>query len=79
MTEGWDEDPEARLTAANIANQLESLQKRVTFSEGSLSESISTINTANGDIQAIQHSEITVSENSGNSDTTPHILDVSNV
>ena len=77
MTEGWDEDPEARLTAANITNQLESLQKRVTFSERTLSESLSTISMANGDIQTIQHSEITVSENSGNSDTTPHVLDVS--
>ncbi len=65
MIESWDEDPEARLTAANIASQIQLFEQRNTWIEEITIES-STCDIRVEDSHA-QHSEIIVSVSDGSS------------
>ena len=65
MMESWDEDPEARLTAANIASRLNMLN----FKPEMVNINIDLVEDRAGDF-SINHSEILVSmsETSQNTD-----------
>ena len=80
MTESWDDDPEARLTAANIASQLQVLQILPDVTEGILSSELEAEATCGrieqiGAGSQIQHTEIIISpsESSQNSADSPQL------
>ena len=69
--ESWDEDPEARLTAANIASQLQSFEARNAWLEERSRESATCdITTQDNQCQAQLHSEIVVSLSDNSSQNT---------